>query len=132
MNFTKWVFWFKLLFVFYNIPQSAKCLLNTVAVSFLAKFIAGCFELGKKMRPGLFQKHYALCNGVLVCISFSRSLVLLIFNFFSRLLFYLVYWEFSNYHFITCIKSPARLLGWSFLQKQLTECPLLFLQVSPS
>ena len=85
------------------------------------------------MRPGLFQKHYALCDGVLVCISFSRSLVLLIFNFFSRLLFQLVYREFSNYHFITCIKNPARLLGWSFLQKQLKiECPLLFLQKSPS
>ena len=35
---------------------------------FLAKFIAGCFELGKKMRSGLFQKNYALYDGVLVCI----------------------------------------------------------------
>ena len=113
--------------------QSAKYLWNTVAVPFLAKFIAGCFELGKKMRSGLFQKHYVLCDGVLVCILFSRSLVLLIFNFFSRLLFQLVYKEFSNHHFITCIKNPARLLGWSFSQKQLTtECPLLFLWISPS
>ena len=132
LTFTKQVFLFKLLSVFYNILQSAKCLWNTVAVSFLAKFIAGCFELGKKMRPGLFQKHYALCDGVLVCISFSRSLVLLIFNFFSRLLFQLVYREFSNYHFITCTNNPARLLGWSFSQKQLTtECPLLFSRISP-
>ena len=85
------------------------------------------------MRPGLFQKHYTLCDGVLVCILFSRSLVLLVFNFFSPLLFQLVYREFSNCHFITCIKNPARLLGWSFLQKQLKiECPLLFLQKSPS
>ena len=123
----------KLLSVFYNILQSVKCLWNIVAVSFLVKFIADCFEHGNKMRPGLFQKHYALCDGVLVCISFSRSLVLLIFNFFSRLLFQLVYREFSNYHFITCIKNPTRLLGWSFLQKQLTtECPLLFLKISPS
>ena len=85
------------------------------------------------MRPGLFQKHYALCDDVLVCILFSRSLVLLVFNLFSPLLFQLVYREFSNCHFITCIKNPARLLGWSFLQKQLKiECPLLFLQKSPS
>ena len=133
LNFTKQVFWFKLLSVFYDILQSTRCLWNTVAVSFLAKCIAGCFELGKKIRPGLLQKHCALCDGVLVCILFSRSLVLLIFNFFSRLLFQLVYREFSNYHFITYIKNPARLLGWSFLQKQLTtECPLLFLQISPS
>ena len=81
------------------------------------------------MRPGLFQKHYALCNDVLVCIQFSRSIVLSIFNFFSPLLFKLVYREFSKYYFITCIRNLARLLGWSFLQKQLTtECPLLFLQ----
>ena len=81
------------------------------------------------MKPGLFQKHYALCDGVLVCIQFSRSLVLLIFNFFSPFLFKLVYREFSNYYFITCIRNPARLLRWSFLQKQLTtECILLFLQ----
>ena len=53
----------KFLSIFYNIFYSAKCLWNTVVVSFLAKFIAGCFELGKKMKPGLFQKHYALCNG---------------------------------------------------------------------
>ena len=109
-----------------NILQSVKCLWNTIAVSFLAKFIAGCFELGKKMRPGLFQKHYALCNGVLVCISFSRSHVLLILNFFSRL-FFSLYREFSNYHFITYLKNPTRLLEWVFLQKQLTtECPFLF------
>ena len=81
------VFWFKLLSVFYNILQGTKYLWNTVAVSFLPKFIAGCFELGKKMRPDVFQRHYTLCDGVLVCILFSRSLVLLIFNFFSRLLF---------------------------------------------
>ena len=77
--------------------------------------------------------HYVLCDGVLVGIQFSRSLVLLIFNFFSPLLFKLVYREFSNYYFITCIGNPARLLRWRFLQKQLTtECPLLFLQKSPS
>ena len=64
---------------------------------------------------------------------FSKSLALLMFNFFSRLLFQLEYRKFSNYHFITCIKNPTRLLGWSFLQKQLTkECPLLFLWISPS
>ena len=54
-------------------------------MSFLVKFIVSCFERGKKMRPGLFLKHYALCYGVLVYISFSKSLVLLMFNFFSRL-----------------------------------------------
>ena len=86
-----------------------------------------------KMRPGLFQKHYALCDGVLTCIQFSWSLVLLIFNFFRPLLFKLVYREFFNYSFIICIGNPARLLGRSFLQKQLTtECSLLFLQNSPS
>ena len=37
----------------------------------------------QEMRPGLFQKHYVLCDGVLVCIQFSRSLVLLIFNFLA-------------------------------------------------
>ena len=40
----------------------------------------------KKIRPDFFQKHCALCDGVLVCILCSRSLVLLIFNFFRRLL----------------------------------------------
>ena len=91
------------------------------------------FELGKKMRPDLFRKHYALCNGVFACISFSGSLLLLTFNFFSRLFFQLVYREFSNYQFITCIRTPARFLGWSFLRKQLTtEFPLLFLRISPS
>ena len=34
----------------------------------MAKFIVGCFELGKKVRLRLPQKHYALCVGVLVCI----------------------------------------------------------------
>ena len=81
------VFWFKLLSVFYNILQGTKYLWNTVAVSFLPKFIAGCFELGKKMRPDVFQRHYTLCDGALVCILFSKSLALLIFNSFSRLLF---------------------------------------------
>ena len=37
----------------------------------------------KELRPGSFQKHYALCDGVLVCIWFSRSLALLIFNFLA-------------------------------------------------
>ena len=68
-----------------------------------------------------------------VLLTFYFLHVLLIFNFFSRLLYLLVYRKFSNYHFISCIKAPARLLGWSFVQKQLTtECPLLFLQISPS
>ena len=87
----------------------------------------------QEMRPGLFERHYALCDGVLVYNQFSWSLVLLIFNFFSPLLLKLVYREFFNYYFITCIGNPARLLGWSFLKKQLTtECSLLFLQKSPS
>ena len=120
-------------YLHFIIYRRAESLWNAVMVSFLAKFIARCSELGKKMRPGFFQKHYALCDGWLVCMSFSKSLVLLIFNFLSPLLFQLVYREFSNYHFITCIKNPARLLGWSFSQKQLTtECPLLFLRISPS
>ena len=41
----------------------------------------------QEMRPGLLQKHYALCDGVLVCIQLSTSLVLLILNFFSPLFF---------------------------------------------
>ena len=98
---------------------------ETTQAPFLAMF--------KEMGPGLFQRHYALCDGVLVYIQFSWSLLVLIFNFFSPLLFKLVYREFFNYSFITCIGNPARLLGWSFLQKQLTaECSLLFLQKSPS
>ena len=76
---------------------------------------------------------FALCDGVLVYIQFSWSLVLLIFNYFRPLLFKLVYREFFNYYFVTCIVNLARLLGWRFLQKQLTtECSLLFLQKSPS
>ena len=87
----------------------------------------------QEIRPGLLQRHYALCNGVLVYIQFSWGLALLIFNFFSPLLFKLVYREFFNYYFITCIGNPARLLGWTFLQKELTtECSLLFLRKSPS
>ena len=31
---------------------------------FSGQVYCGCFEPGKKMRPGLFQKHYALCDGV--------------------------------------------------------------------
>ena len=70
---------------------------------------------------------------VLVYIQFSWSLVLLIFIFFSPLLFKLIYREFFNYYFMTCIGNPAKLLVWSFSQKQLTtECSLLFLQKSPS
>ena len=43
--------------------------LEHCSVSFLAKFIAGSFELGKKIKSGLL-KHYALCDGVVVCFSF--------------------------------------------------------------
>ena len=64
---------------------------------------------------------YALCDGVFVCIQFSRSLVLLIFNFFSPLLFKLVYMEFCNYYFITCIRKPAKLLRWSFFAKAVND-----------
>ena len=97
---------------------------------FSGQFYCGLPLTWQEMRPGLFRKH---CDGVLVCIQFSRSLVLLIFNFFSPLLFKFVYREFSNYYFITCIRDLARLLRWSFLQKQLTTaCPLLFLQKSLS
>ena len=71
----------------------------------------------QEMRSELFQKHYAFCDGVLECFQLSKILVSLIFNFFSQLLFKLVYREFANYYFITCIKNPVRLLGWSFLQK---------------
>ena len=78
---------------------------------FSGQVYSGLIELGKKMRPGMLQKHYAPCDGVLIRISFSRSLVLLTFNFFSHPLFQLVYREISNHHFITCIKNPARLLG---------------------
>ena len=74
----------------------------------------------QEMRPVLFRKHYTLRDGVLVCFQLPRSLLLLIFNFLSPLLFWLVYKEFSNYYFIACIRNPTRLLTWSFLQKQLT------------
>ena len=53
---------------------------------FSGQVYCGLIELGKNIRPGLFQKH-ALCDCVLVCISFSRNLALLNFNFFSPLLF---------------------------------------------
>ena len=100
---------------------------------FSGQIYCGLPQTWQEMRLRLFQKHYALCDGVLVCIQFSRSLVLLIFNSFSPLLFKLVYREFSNYYFITCIRNPVRLLRWNFIQKQLTtEYPLLFLQKSPS
>ena len=58
----------------------------------------------QKMRPGLFQKHYAFCDGVLVCFQLSAILVSLIFNFFSHLLLYLKItsptkrWLFNMYH----------------------------------
>ena len=86
----------------------------------------------QEMRPVLFRKHYTLRDGVLVCFQLSRSLLLLIFNFLSPLLFWLVYKEFSNYYFITCIRNPTRLLTWSFLQKQLCVCVCFFFQKSPS
>ena len=54
---------------------------------FSGQIYCGLPSTWQEMRSGLFQKHYALCDGVLVCIQFSRSLVLLIFNFFSPLLF---------------------------------------------
>ena len=65
----------------------------------------------QEMKPELLQKHYVLRNGVLVNFQFSRSLVLLIFNIFIPLLFLLVYREFSNYYFITCIRKPARVFA---------------------
>ena len=37
----------------------------------------------QEMRPGLFQKNYALCDGVLKSFQLSRSLVLLIFDFLA-------------------------------------------------
>ena len=89
-------------------------IMNTVAVSFLAKFIADCLEYGKEWGLGCFR---SIMLSAVVCFQFSRILVLLIFNFFSPLLFKLVYREFSNYYFITCIRNPARLMRWSFLQK---------------
>ena len=54
------------------------CLWNTVVVSFLAKFIAGCFELGKKNEAWFVPETLCSlrwCVVVLVCIQFSRSLV---------------------------------------------------------
>ena len=41
----------------------------------------------QEMKSGLFQKHYVLRNGVLVCFQLSRSLILLIFIFFSHFCF---------------------------------------------
>ena len=100
---------------------------------FSGQVYCGLPSTWQEMGPGLFQRHYALCDGVLVSIQFLWSLVLLIFNFFSPLSFKLVCKEFFNYYFITCIWNPTRLLRRSFLQKQLTsECSLLFLQKSPS
>ena len=74
---------FNLLSLFYNLSQSTLYLWNSVAVPFLAKLIAG-------IRPGLFQKHYAVCDGMLGCFQLSRGFVLPIFNFFRPLSFYLV------------------------------------------
>ena len=43
----------------------------------------GLPRIWQEMGHRLLQKHYALCNNVLVCFQLSRSLVLLIFNVFG-------------------------------------------------
>ena len=37
----------------------------------------------REMRPGLFQKNYAFCDGMLGCFQLSRSLVSLILTFLA-------------------------------------------------
>ena len=75
----------------------------------------------------------SLGDDVLVCFQLSGSLLLLLFNYFSPLLFQLIYREFSDYYFITCITNPIKLLIWIFWQKQLTtEGHQSFLRISSS
>ena len=82
----------------------------------------------------VFPETYALCDGVLVCFQFPRSLVLLLtFTFLAFFCLNLHVGNFSNYCFITCIRNLAILLRWGYLQKQLTtEVSWLFYQKSPS
>ena len=83
-----------------------------------------------EMSPALFQKHYL---SAMVCCGIFILHGVLIFNFFSSLLFQFVCREFSNYDFMARIWNPGRLLRWRLLQKQITtEGPWLFLQKSPS
>ena len=75
----------------------------------------------------------SLGDDVLVCFQLSGSLLLLLFNYFSPLLFQLIYREFSDYYFITCITNPIKLLIWIFWQKQLTtEGHQSFVRISSS
>ena len=75
----------------------------------------------------------SLGDDVLVCFQLSGSLLLLLFNYFSPLLFQLIYREFSDYYFMTCITNPIKLLIWIFWQKQLTtEGHQSFVRISSS
>ena len=75
----------------------------------------------------------SLGDDVLVCFQLSGSLLLLLFNYFSPLLFQLIYREFSDYYFITCITNQIKLLIWIFWQKQLaTEGHQSFVRISSS
>ena len=63
--------------------------IHTAVVSFLAKFILGGLALGKKwgLSSSRIQKHYVLCDGVVVCFQLWRSLALLTFDLSGLLLF---------------------------------------------
>ena len=81
--------------------------------SFLAKFVAGGLELGKKRGLGCYRN---IMLSAMVCWG--------VFNF-QRILYYqfltlLALFSFNLYigNFLTTIiRNPARLLRWSFLQK---------------
>ena len=49
---------------------------------FSGQVYCGLPRTRQEMSHGLLQRHYALCDGVLVYTQFSWSLVLLVFNFF--------------------------------------------------
>ena len=109
---------FNTLSVFYNISRSG-CIWNNVAVSFVAKFIAGCFEHGKKSGLGC-SRNVMFPAMVCWCVFKFQESCISNFYLFKPSFCELVYTKFSKYYLITCIRNPVGLLGWSFLQKQLT------------
>ena len=105
----------------FTIYQSA-CIWSTV-MSIFPSLVCQCWPwTQQEIRPGLFQKHSAFCNGMLwVFSSFKEPCIIIFFNFLSH-----CFNMYTNYYFITYIGNPTRLLGQSFLQKQVvTRSPWL-------
>ena len=122
------MFWFKLLSVFYNILQTAKYLWNTVALSFLAKIFAGSLNLTEKW--GLFCSRNIMLSAMVCWYVFRFRWVL-----YYQFLIFSSHFCFSLHKGNFLKTRPGFWDGvfCTFFEKPLTtQCPLLFLQKSPS